>query len=126
MLLYKSLSGDSFTMADRDIMLDGSLSMGSRILYYQYASYKEGTDYSDRYTAEKMQASYSCVMRWKKELVERNLVYVEKIGSRQYRMFLGRLGKTGQDVREERIKRQEIKRKCGKKKDQYLQNTEKE
>ena len=126
MLLYKSLSGDSFTMADRDIMLDGSLSMGSRILYYQYASYKEGTDYSDRYTAEKMQASYSCVMRWKKELVERNLVYVEKIGSRQYRMFLGRLGKTGQDVREERIKRAEIKRKCGKKNDQDLEQEVKE
>lgn len=87
-LLSKKLPSNNFTRVFNGIH-KVKLSHRALLLYLFLAERPAGRDYTDKYIMKSLEMQLRILTLAKKELKERDLLYVHRLGSKSYVMFVG-------------------------------------
>ena len=92
-------NGDTYVKYDPRIFLIKGLSDGAKVLYGYMSSMRNGSDFSDIFFMRGLSLSETAYRRRKKELVEVGLLLVDRVGLKQYIMYIGFIGFKAEAVR---------------------------
>ncbi len=102
-IIRKSLpdgkSSRYYVRYDTRVFLIKGLSDGAKVLYGYMASMKDGADFSDVFFMKGLDLSPSAYKRRKKELVDTGLILIDRIGLKQYILYIGFVGFGAKDVK---------------------------
>jgi len=88
--IKKGLPHDNFTKVGNSILFDTKISNGAFRLYSVLASYPNGKRLSNEYFFKLgVIPSKSSYLRWKKELVDAGLILLDRLGPREYDLYIG-------------------------------------
>ena len=79
----------NYTKYDNKVFLINGLSDGAKVLYGYISSMMNGRDFSDTFFMKGLQLSEKTLYRRKKELIDSGLIYVDRVGPKQYIMYVG-------------------------------------
>ena len=88
-IIRKGLPRDGYTKFDNKVFLTHGLSDGAKVLYGYMASMRTGDDFSDTFFMKGLQLSEKTLYRRKKELTEAGLIHVDRVGLKNYILYIG-------------------------------------
>ena len=100
MIIRHRLPNNGFVKLDRKVISDNTLSDGAARLYTYLCSLPNGANYSDKYLVKALDISQRTLLTRKKELKERNLIFVDQIGKKVYVIYIGHSKINAQQVRD--------------------------
>ena len=89
----------NYVKYDPRIFLIKDLSDGAKVLYGYVASMRNGGEFSDVFFMKGLSLSPSAFKRRKKELVDAGLMLVDRVGLKNYILYVGFIGMSATEVK---------------------------
>lgn len=87
--IKKSLPGEDFTRISNLVITDDSLGHGAFRLYYLLANIPDGKRFSDSELRDGIGIKQTTLASWKKVLCEKDLILLDREGTKEYNLYVG-------------------------------------
>ena len=100
MLIRKYLPKGKYTKVDNRVFLNMNISDGAIRLYGYLASLRTGQNFTDGYVTKAMQISQRVLTKRKNELKKEGLIMTDRVGAKNYVLYIGYMGMPASKVKE--------------------------
>lgn len=89
--IFKYLPHDNYTKMDNNVarIEKNRLCDGAKVLYMFLAGFRNGKMIQDSYILQSLEISRNSLDKYKRQLKKLDLIYIERISSRSYNLYLG-------------------------------------
>lgn len=101
MIIRHASPNKAYVKIDRYVLTNPALSHGAVRLYCLLCSMRNGANFSDEYLIKVMKVTRQTLHRWRLELKEKDLIYVDKVSKFSHIIYIGLSNKGARVVKQQ-------------------------